>query len=562
MSKYVRFEVFYPIVNKVICMLVDVKDFVEKIDQKFWNHITKQAVFRDIVDYKDISREDFLRNLATSLNNFEHSFNKPDYFYAPKDEGILRKTKVHNLQDTCIYYYCVKSIQDELSAEIKKNPNVFGGFRMTPDLDLTDEDLDRLSYDPRYESSLAKNKYRKEWGNYQKLALGLANRNFDKYVHLDIAHFYDDVNLGILENRVKSVVQGKPNILDILFHFLKYSDMRDLGYFPSSVGVPQEELGDMSRLLANFYLAQFDSSILKILEEMFPAPNGFVYTRYADDLWFCFNGDKEDMPIVIQRVSLELQRLKLHLNEKKIEVFDSNEFKKYWHFEQWEKMYAYKMVFEWDLDLLFQLHKDLLSNQVGRWFSLDNYVIKVITSRGKNVSVISNKVEAEEFISGILNTPKMVGRFSDEHREFFIELLRNYPALKTILKEYLSSKRNIYPSVEFFVLEILACSIQEIEDIDFFVSTYFDAVKPYQWYSRCICIRTLFENIAYLEKDRKDKLKKIIKHMGDSGSNQSFRERRYSIRFLLHLRDNRGQETLAKYFAKPDDLSFLNHLKD
>jgi hypothetical protein len=106
------------------------------------------------------------------------------------------------------------------------------------------------------------------------------------------------------------------------------------------------------------------------------------------------------------------------------------------------------------------------------------------------VSFFGDEGEAKEFINGILEMPQMVGKLSDEHQRFFVKLFEDYPPIKVILREYLSSKRNIYPNVEFFVLKILACSIREGEDIEFFVSTYFKALKPYQWYSRCLCIST------------------------------------------------------------------------
>ncbi len=190
-------------------MSLKINDFVGAVDDPFWKAITSESVYEDVIKFKDIDRNAFLVRLAKKINRHLHAFPPPEYLYLPKSKGILRRIKVYGLEDSSIYYYCVKGIQDTLAKTIKQNPFVFGGFRFTPDLKMSDEDLDAIPFDPKYQGVFSKHQFRKEWGEYQRLAGSLASRDFDLYIHIDIAHFYDDINLNLLENKVRGDVTEK-----------------------------------------------------------------------------------------------------------------------------------------------------------------------------------------------------------------------------------------------------------------------------------------------------------------------------------------------------------------
>ena len=76
--------------------MIDSKRFVNSIDSEFWNHLTKEGSFKDVVDYKDYNQELYVKRIANNLNHFQHFFETPEFLYIPKNNGILRRIKVLN----------------------------------------------------------------------------------------------------------------------------------------------------------------------------------------------------------------------------------------------------------------------------------------------------------------------------------------------------------------------------------------------------------------------------------------------------------------------------------
>lgn len=550
-------------IEKGELLIVDVRRFKDAIDSRFWKHITKESSFKDILDYKDTRKDKFVSEVAKNLNSFEHHFSKPFYNYIPKAHGILRKIKSYTLADTCIYYYCVKQLEDLLSNEIKKTNHVFGGFRFTKDLKVSKKYLDELAFDPEYGSVLAENNFREEWSDYQNLAQSLYERHYDLYIHIDVAHFYDDINLDILENKLRDVAINKSKIIDLLFNFLRLSDKTDLGYIPSSVGVPQEDVGEMSRLLANFYLSSFDQRIDEHINKNFTDGDCF-YTRYADDMWFCLNGDINEAHKLIQKVSFELNKLKLHINESKLKFFHSDEFNEYWMFYDWIEMFENKSNINYLYDKYWILH----NNKEGRWFSLALYILRAIISNNEypKEDIINNLLttfdEAYNFLHSIITEPKFTFRINNETSLFFKCLINKYPNLKSCLKDFLYSDQNIYPNVEYFILEFLVGTCNE-KDTDFFYDYYFKATTlNHHWYSRCLCLKFLINYSFVLENTIYTKeLQKLIKHFGNSSYRFNRIERRYAMYLIYGLRFRKGDEVLNKFFNLPEDKAFLEYIR-
>ncbi|WP_055106886.1 reverse transcriptase domain-containing protein [Paenibacillus ihumii] len=540
-------------------MVLDINDFKLGVDGKFWNHLTKEMSFKDIVNYKDIKKDEFILELGQEINNYEYNFMKPYYFYSPKSKGILRKIKLYSIGDTSVYYYCVKKIQKELSDEIRKNRLVYGGFRFTPELRLRDEDLLNMTINYEYDAGLSVNNFRKEWSQYQKLADSLSQKNYSYYIHIDIAHFYDDINLDILENKIRSIVNGKSKIIDLLFNFLRFSDKRDLGYIQSNVGIPQEEVGEMSRLLANFYLASYDTEMIRFMKAYFKEEEKFTYTRYADDMWFCFHGDYDDGLRIVQKASFELSKLKLHISENKLEFFSVDKFIQHWHFIEWESMFENKK----NLTYLFNLYLNLHTNQYGRWFSLASYILQILISNEKSIDVIFISVDnARAFLDSIVKNPKFIFRLKNDKLHFFKKLLNKYPELRQDLEAHLQNKGSIYPNVEYFILDLLSGISEYGADIDFFINHYFSSFsREYQWYSRCLCLKYIIENLDFMEKNRKESLTKFMNHIERAKKYFTKLERRYVISFLSNLRNDKGGRVLKRYFNTPEDIVFINFLR-
>lgn len=68
------------------------------------------------------------------------------------------------------------------------------------------------------------------------------------------------------------------DIIDLLIYFLRFWNRDFENFKTKNIGIPQDEVGDCSRVLANFYLHEYDSYLKSEAEK-----NGCKYVRYSDD---------------------------------------------------------------------------------------------------------------------------------------------------------------------------------------------------------------------------------------------------------------------------------------
>lgn len=548
-------------------MIINKKTFIRQVDLAFWTKATKNVAFKDVIQYRDIRRKPFLEDLCDQINEFEYNFSKPNYYYFPKEKGVLRKVKSYSIPDIVIFYYCVKLLQGKLYEKVSENEKVFGSFKFTSNdsSHIVPEDEQMIYSSEGYESFLDKESFVIEWKEFQQNAKEAANKRYDKYVHVDISHFYDDINLDILEREIRNVVNDHSDVIDLLFYFLKYSDKRDLRYSPNNVGIPQEEIGDMSRVLANFYLATFDSEILSYLHENF-RKDDYVYMRYSDDMWFCFNGDDDDAYSLIQQVSLLLGKLKLHVNDKKTIILDRKGFTDYWYFPDWKKVQK-----NWDDERYIKdlFHKLITSSRKdGRWISITRYLMKMVTASQKKYLPLYTRTDAEELFNCFLENPALIENLEDHHKKFLTELLKQHSNLVKLLTDYLKSKKNIYPNLEYFLLELIALlpNNPTTSTIDFMTDFYLNyaCTKDWHWYSRAISIKYFMYPASrnFFSSTHQNVYRKIINRMSQYYNTDNSMERRYIMYFLYRYGKRKGRKIIDERFTRTGDLQFIRYLKE
>jgi hypothetical protein len=538
--------------------MINTEDFVEQVDVRFWKHITREARFVDVIKFKDISREECLRTTATDLNKFRYNFGLPLIENVPKENGVLRKVKSYPLDDTCIYYYVTKKLQEEIVLKIREVDFVYGGFRMTPELQVNEEDFNEEPTNSDYENQFSRTQFRKEWAEYQNMAKSMFDEEYLNYLHFDIAHFYDDINLSILESILQDISSGKSDLVNLLFFFLKNSDRLDLGYQESTVGLPQESVGEMSRLLANLYLSRFDSAFNTALANVFGEIR-FKYIRYADDMWVVFDGPRVTYRRVIQTASTLLQKQKLHLNESKTEILSRDEFRSHWQFDLWDEVIRIKD------DANACLHKtlDIQSRySVGRWFSPMLYCLKVVTSNPENVNHFVNDRLAMKYVGRMLGNPKYGLRVNGANKDFFVALFKKYRILdKEVVRPMVDRDFTIYPNVQIFALELLVeCS--DRDNLHVMVNRYLKTFRgqSYHWYLRCLCLRYMSK---YGSRISEWKVRDaVLDRLASTAGEQNFMERRYSIYFLMSMTKDRGRDVLDEHFNLPNDLKFRKYIKE
>lgn len=316
---------------------------------QFWKVITKKSLFPISLD-----KEAVLNELYKSILERRYYPSSPrSYIIFNKGNDVVRLVPVFQPADLCVYYFCIKELEDKLAQN--RVTGTYGGWSLGGNLirqqeeeevlyirnnfreyDMPDGSSIVLDQSGEYpmESSFNPRAWKENWVDFnKKLYLQSMCGNYNNVAEIDIANFYDSINLSVLENKIRAVAERKHNEqVALLMHFLHFWN-RDINFYNrKSVGIPQDETGDCSRILANFYLQDYDKKMYEICDRY-----GAKYFRFADDQIF-FTKNKNDLSSIICLASLELTRIGLSLNQKKVKYFSRKEFDIYFAFETFQNL--------------------------------------------------------------------------------------------------------------------------------------------------------------------------------------------------------------------------------
>ncbi|WP_158225428.1 RNA-directed DNA polymerase [Rhizobium sp. 11515TR] len=232
-----------------------------------------------------------------------------------------------------MYYLLVLSLQDYLVTSL---PGVYGAWRTVPANAIKENKLEDLVnegeaevehelVDPYFSDTFAKKAWFRDWQQLTDLLIETcSDKSVGTYVLVsDIANFYDTIDVNTLIDKIRSSVPDHSEIVSLLGYFLKFWDRRIKGYTASSKGIPQEIISDASRILANFYLTEFDRKFIEVCKA-----SNVVYIRWADDI-VLFGSSKSKLEEIMHRASRLLLNIGLNLSAAKTKHFTRNSFRRY-----------------------------------------------------------------------------------------------------------------------------------------------------------------------------------------------------------------------------------------
>lgn len=308
-------------------MKIDRKSFDKIFESKFWNKLKDSIVPFESTPVKS----KFLDELYSGITEFTYNPKNPrDYIVINKHNGISRYVPTFSRKDYCVYFLCIKLLENEIA--INRVNGTYGGWTLGNPIRLKEEqeilELDYIPFNTINELAWAN-----EWQSFQNIAKRY--RDLDEWnyiINLDIANFYDCINLTILERKIRHVVpKSKQDVVTLLFHFLQNWNKKLEGYNLKTVGIPQDEIGDCSRILGNFYLQDYDL-IMNHLCDKYQAK----YIRFADDQ-IIYTKDLLTARNILFDASRELLKINLNFNSSKVKEFNSkDDFNFYWSFDIFE----------------------------------------------------------------------------------------------------------------------------------------------------------------------------------------------------------------------------------
>lgn len=236
-----------------------------------------------------------------------------------KGHGVARTVPVFGIRDYCVYYFCIKELEEVLCGN--RTPNTFGGWTLGGQLRVQENDeiegdataYGRYSFNPQA--------WTHAFGEFNALIFAQLDSGHYAYVlQLDLSNFYDSVRLDILERWIREHSPPEKGwVIALLFYLLNHWNRRNTGLHPQAVGLPQDALADCSRILSNFYLQKFDQFAAGIC-----AQAGAVYFRYADDQMILLN-DPSKVDNLLLLLTRNLDRYGLRVNQKKVRLWKTPE---------------------------------------------------------------------------------------------------------------------------------------------------------------------------------------------------------------------------------------------
>lgn len=300
-------------------------DFREQIEKKLSRSFFKKLE-KIYVPIREIKRNKIIQEMYDSISSRTYNPSCPVLnLYYDKGHGVIRRVPLLTELDYCVYYYCVVSLDSVLAKN--RTPGTYGGWSMgensiaaseKKDFNLMDlyEDISPTS------NTFNRNAYIQQYGDFNAKILdalyecNTSGKKYSTIVKLDIANFYDNVRLDILEDSIRgSAPINQSDTINLLFYFLKNWNKQLNTFTPQSVGLPQEFIGDCSRLLSNFYLQSYDNEMYQFCQE-----KEIKYLRYADDQIF-FLPEGYDYRKLVCKLSKCLLKLGLNINTGKVKYW-------------------------------------------------------------------------------------------------------------------------------------------------------------------------------------------------------------------------------------------------
>lgn len=308
--------------------MINFDEFNKTISRSFWNHIKKNSYVS--WDSFPSKKKSHLKELYNKIADGTYTPSPPrDYVVSNKHNAVARIVPSLTLDDYCVYYFCIARLEDYLAKNRVKG--TYGGYRLGGEIRRQEnEEFEALEEIPFSVSPFSYNPlaWVNAWRDFQKKARAYSSKSKFKYfLKFDIANFYNTINLTILERKIRlSCPKELSEIIDLLMFFLKYWNKKFLQYAEQTISIPQDEVGDCSRLLANFYLQDYDEYISGLCNE-----NDCQYLRYADDQ-IIMSPNKKIAEEILFDASKELFKIGLNINSSKVDRLDRDSWEYYWCF--------------------------------------------------------------------------------------------------------------------------------------------------------------------------------------------------------------------------------------
>jgi reverse transcriptase-like protein len=299
------------------------EQFKRWFNRSFWR-VFKDQTFPIRIPETPKERAALIDNVYAAISSARYAPSIPEAeIVMNKGHGVARTVPVFCVEDYCVYYFCIKELENVLC--VNRTPNTFGGWTLggrlrqqeNADVECELTEYGRYSFNPRA--------WTHAFGEFNSLLFAqLDQGHYPHVLEFDLSNFYDCVRLDTLERWIREEADSEKGwIITLLFYLLNQWNRRNTGLHPQSVGLPQDVLADCSRILANYYLQRYDQFAGAVC-----ANHAGLYFRYADDQMILLN-DSTTVERLLLLITRRLDRFGLRVNQKKVHLWTAAELQEH-----------------------------------------------------------------------------------------------------------------------------------------------------------------------------------------------------------------------------------------
>ena len=240
-----------------------------------------------------------------------------------KHFGVTRFVPILSVRDMVVYYQLCSDIGDVV---LKRVPGVYGAWHSVPTSYTKRDASEAAIFSQAYGSEpFSAVQWFKAFNTFTHL---ISNLISDRAIGIlvattDISNFYDSIEVPNMLRRLRHDAARLVDQIELLEIFLGLWGRRVSKYRVSTKGIPQEIISDASRVLAHYYLQEFDREMIEYCNN-----NGLTYVRWADDI-LVFGNSERRLESAIHHASRRLLHLGLNLNSSKTKLYTKHSYGKY-----------------------------------------------------------------------------------------------------------------------------------------------------------------------------------------------------------------------------------------
>ena len=298
---------------------MNIEDFRRWFNRDFWKAFKNQAFPIKIPQTRD-EKDDLVEKVFSSTSSARYASSIPEAeIVMNKGHGVARTVPVFCMEDYCVYYFCIKELEDVLCGN--RTPNTFGGWTLGGRLRQQEQSEIECELTEYGRYSFSPQAWMQAFGEFNSLLFSQIDQaNYSHVLQFDLSNFYDCVRLDILERWIREEADSEKGwVIALLFYFLNQWNRRNTGLHPQAVGLPQDVLADCSRILSNYYLQKYDKFAAAVC-----AKASALYFRYADDQMILLN-DPARVDSLLLLLTRHLDRYGLKVNQKKIYLWQASD---------------------------------------------------------------------------------------------------------------------------------------------------------------------------------------------------------------------------------------------